>query len=247
MTDEGAENRDLASDSFDDNDTRPEMPELMLGELTAAIAADSRSALDAVPDAVAERAIVVGEAMVRASRLPVASSRTPRAPSRARSILLGGGWLAAAAMLAVLAGTPRGGANAPAALGTLALRDSLLASDSSLLQLSWLATADSNAVGATGDVTWSARAQHGVMRIAGLAVNDPARWQYQLWIFDRNRDERYPVDGGVFNIPGGEGEVFIPINPNIPVSDATLFAVTVEPAGGVVVSSRERIVLTAGL
>lgn len=270
MNNEGAEITDDVPD-LNDSDMRPKLPELMLGELTAAMAADSRTALDALPAPLAERAILVGEAMVRTSRLasdtaaqtpvnvatslatgkpspvPAESYRRAGASSRARTILLGSGWLAAAAMLGILAAAPRGVINLPGAIGTVALRDSLFASDSSLLQLSWQATADPSALGATGDVTWSARTQRGVMRIAGLAVNDPARWQYQLWIFDRNRDERYPVDGGVFNIESSEEEVLIAVNPNVPVSDATLFAVTVEPAGGVVVSSRERIVLTAGL
>jgi anti-sigma-K factor RskA len=49
----------------------------------------------------------------------------------------------------------------------------------------------------------------------------------------------------VFDIPAGVGEVIVPIRVRVPVADATLFAVTVEPAGGVVVSTRERIVLLA--
>jgi hypothetical protein len=55
----------------------------------------------------------------------------------------------------------------------------------------------------------------------------------------------YPVDGGVFEIPADGGEVVIPIEAKLPVGQPTLFAVTVEPPGGVVVSSRERIVLVA--
>jgi anti-sigma-K factor RskA len=69
--------------------------------------------------------------------------------------------------------------------------------------------------------------------------------QYQLWIFDKNRDERYPVDGGVFDIPPGAHEVFVPIDARVPVGEAVLFAITVEPPGGVVVSKRDRIALVA--
>jgi anti-sigma-K factor RskA len=83
------------------------------------------------------------------------------------------------------------------------------------------------------------------MRIAGLQPNDRQRWQYQLWIFDKTRDQKYPVDGGVFDIPAGQTEVLVPIDARLPVSEAVLFAVTVEPAGGVVVSTRERIALLA--
>ena len=41
------------------------------------------------------------------------------------------------------------------------------------------------------------------------------------------------------------GEVIVPITAKLRVDDATLFAVTVEPPGGVVVSKREHIVVTA--
>ena len=39
--------------------------------------------------------------------------------------------------------------------------------------------------------------------------------------------------------------MIVPIRAKLPVSDAHLFAVTVEQPGGVVVSSRDRIVLLA--
>ena len=51
-----------------------------------------------------------------------------------------------------------------------------------------------------GEVVWSAAEQRGYLRIAGLPVNDPKARQYQLWIFDARRDERYPVDSGVFDV-----------------------------------------------
>lgn len=82
------------------------------------------------------------------------------------------------------------------------------------------------------------------MRFVGLAVNDPRQLQYQLWIFDKNRDQAFPVDGGVFDITPA-GEVIAPITAKLPVGEPMLFAVTVEKPGGVVVSKRERIVVTA--
>ena len=82
------------------------------------------------------------------------------------------------------------------------------------------------------------------MRFTGLAVNDPTQYQYQLWIFDKARDEKFPVDGGVFDV-SSTGEVTVVISPKLHVTDATLFAVTIEKPGGVVVSKRERIVVTA--
>ena len=58
-------------------------------------------------------------------------------------------------------------------------------------------------------------------------------------------DERYPVDGGVFDIPVEGMEVLVPIRAAVQVERAMLFAVTVERPGGVVVSDRDRIVLVA--
>jgi anti-sigma-K factor RskA len=95
-----------------------------------------------------------------------------------------------------------------------------------------------------GEVIWDAQRGGGYLKLAGLPVNDPQREQYQLWIFDGTRDERYPVDGGVFNIVrNGEAELWIRVP--VPVRQAALFAVTVEKAGGTVVSDRGRIVAIA--
>jgi Anti-sigma-K factor rskA len=96
-----------------------------------------------------------------------------------------------------------------------------------------------------GDIIWSPKAQSGYLRIKGLPVNNPAQTQYQLWIFDKNQDERYPIDGGVFNIDSASGDVIVPIHAALRVTDPVLFAVTAEKPGGVVVSSREQIKLIA--
>ena len=109
----------------------------------------------------------------------------------------------------------------------------------------WTTTKDPAANGATGDVVWNAKEQMGFMTFRGLAQNDPNSLQYQLWTFDSSRDARYPVDGGVFDIDRESGDVIVPIHGRVPVADATLFAVTVEKPGRVVVSKRERIVVTA--
>ena len=82
------------------------------------------------------------------------------------------------------------------------------------------------------------------MRFRGLPANDPQQFQYQLWIFDVQQDERYPIDGGVFNA-SADGDLIIPIINKLSVSAATLFAVTVEKPGGVVVSNRDRLVVLA--
>jgi hypothetical protein len=124
-------------------------------------------------------------------------------------------------------------------------RAELLAQAADARTLTWSATPDPAARGATGDVVWSESRQQGYLRIRGLAVNDPSRAQYQLWIFDARRDQAHPVDGGVFDVQGGD--VIVPIRAAIRVFEPKLFAVTVEKPGGVVVSRRERIVLTAAM
>ncbi|MEJ7602959.1 MAG: anti-sigma factor [Kofleriaceae bacterium] len=128
-------------------------------------------------------------------------------------------------------------------------RQLLLAEAPDTTTLAWTANDKDPAGTATsGDVVWSASKQQGFMRFKGLAPNDPAKTQYQLWIFDKTRDERFPVDGGVFDVgsngdPGGW--VIVAISAKLPVAYPTLFAVTVELPGGVVVSKRDRIVVTA--
>lgn len=125
-----------------------------------------------------------------------------------------------------------------------AARAQLLASAVDVQTLPWSATGDPAAHGVTGDVVWSPSLQEGYLRFNGLAPNDPRILQYQLWIFDKRRDDRFPVDGGVFDI-SPTGEVVIKISPKLFVAEPVLFAITIEPPGGVVVSKRERIVVTA--
>lgn len=95
-----------------------------------------------------------------------------------------------------------------------------------------------------GDVVWSSEKQEGYMRFVNLAANDPNQNVYQLWIFDANQDEKYPVDGGVFNVSQA-GEIIVPIQAKLKVTKPTLFAVTIEKPGGVVVSKRDKLILTA--
>lgn len=123
------------------------------------------------------------------------------------------------------------------------LRARLLAQAPDAVPMPWTPTADPAGKGVTGDVVWSPSAQRGFLRFSGLAPNGRAH-QYQLWIFDKTRDDKYPVDGGLFDVTSG-GEVVIPITARIPVREAALFAITIEPPGGVVVSKREHIVVTA--
>lgn len=124
-------------------------------------------------------------------------------------------------------------------------RERLLASGSDAVLSEWTGTDDPASSGVSGDVVWDNTAKKGYLRFSGLAANDPQQAQYQLWIFDKEQDERYPIDGGVFDIPPGASDVVVPIDPKIGVSEPVMFAVTVEKPGGVVVSGREHIVALA--
>jgi Anti-sigma-K factor rskA len=120
-------------------------------------------------------------------------------------------------------------------------RAALLAKSDSL-KIPLAATKDPAAAGVTGDVVWDPATQRGFVHFKGLAANDPAVHQYQIWIFDAARDKRYPVDGGVFDVPANTSEVVIPIRAELMVHKPAAFAVTVEKPGGVVVSGREHVV-----
>jgi anti-sigma-K factor RskA len=163
------------------------------------------------------------------------------------------GWFAAAAsVLIALAGWwPRlqmGGdptAETPVVATTLAQERQQLLAQQGVLKQTWQTTQDPAASGVTGDVVWDPRTQNGYVRFRGLQANNADQQQYQLWIFDKTRDERYPVDGGVFDIPPGQSEVIVPITAKLEVRDPAMFAVTIEKPGGSVVSSRDRIVVLA--
>ena len=108
----------------------------------------------------------------------------------------------------------------------------------------------------TGYVTFSPEAQEGYMMIKGLEPNDPRIQQYQLWVWDKDREPDpsnpqplsenvHPVDGGVFDV-NSEGEVVIPIRTPLRVGTPYLFAVTVERPGGVVRSDKNSVPIMAG-
>ena len=92
-------------------------------------------------------------------------------------------------------------AQASADMETVARARERLLAQGTVLQREWKPTEDPAARGVTGDIVWDAKAQVGYMRFRGLPTNNPQEMQYQLWIFDATRGDKYPVDGGVFNIP----------------------------------------------
>ena len=150
------------------------------------------------------------------------------------------GWLVAAAALVLLVwefATRPSPRLAPAA----ALAE-LRRTATDLVVLPWSRGADPTASACSGEVYWSNAQQRGFLTLRGLSVNDPRAAQYQLWIFDQNQSDKTPVDGGVFDVTG---DVVVPITARLRVVAPSLFAVTVEKPGGVVVSSRERLALLA--
>jgi hypothetical protein len=224
-------------------------------ELTAVLATDAIGATDTLPEALAERVVRDGLFQVRRATTSTLPRRhtTPVPRDRSSGTLLAwSGWMAAAAAVVLWVTMPRRSPAPTGAMATVAvaptpaaLRATLTADTLGARLLAWSAAGDSTGRTATGDVVWHSARQEGVMRFVGLTPNVGRRWQYQLWIFDRARDQRYPVDGGVFDVPPGAGEVLVPISAKVRVTEATMFAVTVEAPGGVVVSTRERLALIA--
>ena len=202
----------------------------------------SRSSLESEQDETSE-----GMSATRTSNGPSArSSRGVAEAGRGRSssrLALVGGWMAAAILLIATITAYGRLASLESSFGVGsadARRSEMIATAADVEVLPW------SSEGVSGDVTWSDASNSGFMRIEGLALNDPSVSQYQLWIF-RGLDpaaEAHPVSGGVFDV-SLEGEVVIPIDAQLKLGRAGLFAVTVEQPGGVVVSEREQIVLVA--
>ncbi|HSO35740.1 MAG TPA: anti-sigma factor [Labilithrix sp.] len=242
------ERRELESSGF------PELDQLEIELAAAEVAVHEHEArgarAEALPLDLAARILAARTpAPVERSGPALASSRAkPAAPPRRDAVFVAGWLLAAAAVVIAVIGwrgrAPVAVAPPDAAVETPAGERAALLALPGTSRTPWQATKDAAGVAASGEVIWHAGVQKGVMRFAGLAPNDPARSQYQLWIFDETRDDAQPVDGGVFDV-SSSGEVLVPVKAKLLVGKAKLFAVTVERPGGVVVSKRERIVLTA--
>ncbi|CAN5855344.1 hypothetical protein BH11PLA1_BH11PLA1_12740 [soil metagenome] len=90
---------------------------------------------------------------------------------------------------------------------------------------------------ALGDVIWSGQKQRGMLHITALEPLTQKGETYQLWIVDSARDERFPVSGGTFTVSATDPVTLVPFQPSLPVSEALRFVITIERAGGAVVSS----------
>jgi hypothetical protein len=175
------------------------------------------------------------------------SGRNSREMPRPRRvpIVAATGWLAAAVLLVALLTQVFKSRDVPTA-DPAAARERLLREAADVRVIAWTPPGPKEPA-ITGDVVWSDARQEGYMRFRGLPANDPKRYQYQLWIFDAGRDERFPVDGGVFDIARAtaDGDVIVPIQAKLPVGRPGLFALTRERPGGVVVSDRKEIACLA--
>jgi hypothetical protein len=208
-----------------------ELEELELSAAALSLAGLER--LEQPPDALISRLQSAARAqLAQAGDRSVPSVAANAAPRPRGWALALTGWAAAAALLAILLLRDR-----PEPERTSAERRAALLADApDSLRVDWTAGQDPLAGRLTGDVVWSGARQEGYMRFRDLPANDPTRQQYQLWIFDKSREdwEAKPVDGGVFDV-GHDGETVVSIEPKLEVREAALFAVTLEPAGGVVV------------
>jgi Anti-sigma-K factor rskA len=207
---------------------------------------------DPLPNTVRRKLDATADAWLRCS-----AATTDGSPQLPVIVRRGGrlGWIAAAAcfVLAVAGWWPRlvpgdsvAGVQLPWSKGEVARGRAQLLHEGGDHLGRWSWTHESGlSADVRGEVLWDGERQEGYLTIAGLEPTAGSGQQFQLWIFDATRDERYPVDGGVFDVPAGGQPVTVRIRPARPVAQAVAFAVTREPAGGVVVSDRSHLVALA--
>lgn len=184
----------------------------------AAFLAEDRASWRGMPEDLRARLLAMGRAR--------AADSAPRV--RRPAVRFGWGWTAAVAMMLVWLATAVWVQRPP----PLADSETIKAA-ADVVSLPWNSDiADYEQV--QGRITWSDSLQAGEMRFSGLPANDPGAAQYQLWIVDPDRYDN-PVDGGVFDA-SASGEVVVMAQARLPVAEPVAFAVTLEKAGGVVVS-----------
>lgn len=251
----------LATDDRAELDTLlGEHPEADDGSMEFAAVAAMLAALGTVEEMpAAVRSRVMGEIdQERVGRAPAGAAAGGRPELRLTggesdrsraSWVVWGGWLAAAACLVIAAfavlnrpASPTPPAELPAALAM----EEFLESAPDVRTAEWSAWDNPEIPGVQGRVIWSEAAQKGYMTFEGLAVNNPAEEQYQLWIIDeRGMEQR--ISGAIFNCSVQNGVEVVEIDPGIEVKNAAAFAVTIEPPDGVWVSDMSRRVVIASL
>lgn len=172
---------------------------------------------------------------------PIVSESLPRA-----SIWNWLGWAVAAAACIVLAiniYSTRFQRTPPTVLTIAQQREQLLASAGDVVTGAWSDFDPTQPRNVRGDVVWSNSQQKGFIRFQGLPVNDKSKETYQLWIFDADQNPKTPVDGGVFDAESGD--FIVPIDAKLKIQKPTMFAVTAERPGGVVVSTLGKVMAVA--
>jgi anti-sigma-K factor RskA len=213
--------------------------DLALAAAAADLALQSTAAgLEPMPAALKQRILEQGRFQL--------ASRRPSAPEPALLDTRFLGWYVAAAILLLALWAPWSSRPEPTAPGpTLAEQRSLLLdSATDVIRVAWAQPDIEAYAQVQGDVVWSNQRQAGFMRLRGLPANRRQVEQYQLWIVDPSRDER-PIDGGVFDVPAGVDEVIVPIDAKLRADNPTVFAITLEQPGGVVVSDGPLLVVAA--
>lgn len=250
---EGLNARDEAEvASFEDPDLFDEAASVI------ALALAANDGLSPMPAGLRARLEGLGPAVLAPAPapLPFLAETKPTARPR-RGWAAPFGWVAAAACLALAVIAWR-----PTQTLTIDQRLASLEARPGIVRTAWVGLDDAKLAKAphrfdeqlTGEVVWDPASNEGFMVFEGLASNNPSEIQYQLWIFDAERPtgdlpqfgegilSQRPVDGGVFDV-GTNGRVVVPIDPKLRVGKAAIFAVTVEPPGGVVVSDRDIVTL----
>lgn len=227
--------------------------------------AESQAAVGAVAAAMHDRRSPAVSADLRAKLLAQGLATAGRgaaspvgriAPASSGSILRSpwSGWIAAAAAVAIGAFgwlRPVGHPATPHSEPVWTQRERLIQDNDDTVMIAFNKTEDPVSKGLQeGDVVWNQRLQRGFLRFRGLPKNDPAATQYQIWIADKTRPSEYAISGGVFNteadfIRRDTGDIVIPIDAQLIVRDPAAFAVTIENAGGVVVTGHERVIALA--
>jgi hypothetical protein len=204
-----------------------------------------------VPPALRARLSVLADALHQPAPIPIeraraavaAAQRPGRAWKSIREWVLSAACIAFGAFAAWLFIAPQQQPDLASGTATISDPTGFLTKHPTSIRCPWTATTDETVVGEVrGEAIFDPQTSSGLLVISGLAPNDPTKAQYQLWIFDGTRDDRYPVDGGVFDVPAC-GSVVLPIKAKLEVKQPTLFAVTVEKPGGVVVSDRRIAIL----
>lgn len=231
--------------------------ELAIGEAIAAMNHESKTAM---PGTARDRLAMIGEKLVTGepSQGAIPMREAERPVSGENSGGSGGGsklgWAVAAAAVVIAAfgwlrTPPAKPIDALPQAKSLAQQRAELETDPATHKLAWTKGSAPEGAAIVGDVVWNNVRQEGYVRFRGAARNDPSKEQFQLWIFDKQRDDKYPIDGGVFDLDqaaaDASGDIIVKITPKLKVLEPAMFAVTLEKPGGVVVTSRERLVLLA--